>query len=262
VLWEIFSKGSEPYGDLANEQVLERVVMGYRLPCPQDAPLWAYNIMCMCWSAERPTFDSMRNLLSFYVAHGEDHSQHSTPALKPQTGRQNQSNDSGVKTLDHLQRTSDGSTNNVAEALSKPTHDFVLAGTRRTSLIPVVLVDSAGSESLLLPDAPSRPELIPVAQDMTVHEHSRYQKLLVSRQVSHLSSSTSPTHSAAISAASSRQSSNVSGMKSSEYTVALLSPSSQLACLVTPALPAPSPSAESQPHSDDTPNEGSIESSI
>ena len=56
VLWEIFSYGEQPYTSFTDHQVLEKVIMGYRLPKPADAPDLVYYLMTMCWGPSRPSF--------------------------------------------------------------------------------------------------------------------------------------------------------------------------------------------------------------
>jgi hypothetical protein len=82
VLWEIFSMGLMPYAGLSNNEVLGRIVMGYRLPCPADCPKVAYNIMQRCWSATRPSFESLEQSLLFLARGG---SAGEVPELQPFT---------------------------------------------------------------------------------------------------------------------------------------------------------------------------------
>ena len=59
-LWEMFSFGEAPYGDMTGAEVLDRVEnLNYRLECPRDCPSSIYELMLRCWSlepSERPTF--------------------------------------------------------------------------------------------------------------------------------------------------------------------------------------------------------------
>jgi hypothetical protein len=55
---EIWTRAKLPYTDMANnQQVWVQVVSGYRLPCPEDCPKVAHEIMMECWRQdpkERP----------------------------------------------------------------------------------------------------------------------------------------------------------------------------------------------------------------
>ena len=69
LLSEIITRGNVPYPHMTNEQVLESVLEGYRMPQPKDCPEKFYNIMFDCWKADlerRPTFCSLQNQLEAY----------------------------------------------------------------------------------------------------------------------------------------------------------------------------------------------------
>ena len=69
LLSEIITHGNMPYPDMTNEQVLERVLEGYRMPQPQDCPEKLYIIMIDCWKADlerRPSFSTLQNQLEAY----------------------------------------------------------------------------------------------------------------------------------------------------------------------------------------------------
>lgn len=68
LLWEIFSDGSTPYGDLLASEVLNAVRAGHRLARP--SPLTAESITTLIWRctvianlAERPTMTTVRQQL-------------------------------------------------------------------------------------------------------------------------------------------------------------------------------------------------------
>ena len=67
LLWELVTKGSLPYPDIAtNAQVYEAVIEGYRMPEPKDCPKALYQIMLDCWRLnddERPTFNNIHHHL-------------------------------------------------------------------------------------------------------------------------------------------------------------------------------------------------------
>ena len=58
VMYEIWSRGMIPYGDIPDRTVWADICQGARLPCPDNCPLLIYKIMKMCWRAvrERPHF--------------------------------------------------------------------------------------------------------------------------------------------------------------------------------------------------------------
>uniref|UniRef100_H2YTU6 receptor protein-tyrosine kinase n=1 Tax=Ciona savignyi TaxID=51511 RepID=H2YTU6_CIOSA len=59
VMWEVMSYGEKPYWDMSNQQVLENIQKGMRLPSPLTCPKMLHDLMLECWSTEpsdRPTF--------------------------------------------------------------------------------------------------------------------------------------------------------------------------------------------------------------
>jgi serine/threonine protein kinase len=59
LLVELFTYGGVPYGDLANDDISDKLRTGWRLDCPLGVPASLYGIMLECWHAnptERPTF--------------------------------------------------------------------------------------------------------------------------------------------------------------------------------------------------------------
>ena len=66
LLWELVTKGREPYPGMTDEQVLEAVPQGYCMPEPKDCPEPFYQIMLDCWELnddERTTFNKIRRHL-------------------------------------------------------------------------------------------------------------------------------------------------------------------------------------------------------
>lgn len=62
LLFEIITYGRSPYPGLSNEDVLEKLKQGYRMPQPEDCSYMYYNIMLKCWREEpenRPTFEAL-----------------------------------------------------------------------------------------------------------------------------------------------------------------------------------------------------------
>ncbi|XP_033327022.1 tyrosine-protein kinase Fer isoform X5 [Megalopta genalis] len=60
LMWEIFSKGGNPYSGMSNAQAREKIDAGYRMPAPENTPDEIYRLMLRCWEYEpekRPHFD-------------------------------------------------------------------------------------------------------------------------------------------------------------------------------------------------------------
>lgn len=70
VLSEIMTKGSMPYPNMSNAEVLRALDTGYRMPRPITCPEALYERMLQCWLAEpqrRPTFETLRwELVDYY----------------------------------------------------------------------------------------------------------------------------------------------------------------------------------------------------
>ncbi|XP_070549793.1 fibroblast growth factor receptor 3-like [Ptychodera flava] len=73
VLWEIFSKGVSPYGQMTEKDLRDKIPKGYRLKSPPSSnicPPEMYSLMCMCWSHSpdaRPRFDDLSRELSTFA---------------------------------------------------------------------------------------------------------------------------------------------------------------------------------------------------
>ena len=70
VLYEIITCGKIPYPGMKNEEVLERVPDGYRLPCPPACPRKLYNIMLSCWNTnvdDRPAFRDIQLSIAYFI---------------------------------------------------------------------------------------------------------------------------------------------------------------------------------------------------
>ncbi|KAK2582534.1 hypothetical protein KPH14_004827 [Odynerus spinipes] len=62
LMWEIFSKGGNPYSGMSNSQAREKIDAGYRMPAPENTPEEIYRLMLRCWEYEpekRPHFDQI-----------------------------------------------------------------------------------------------------------------------------------------------------------------------------------------------------------
>lgn len=66
LLYEIITFGGEPYPELSDSDVYERVSDGYRMPCPPRCPAFLYELMQWCWRAKpehRPSFEALMRQL-------------------------------------------------------------------------------------------------------------------------------------------------------------------------------------------------------
>ncbi|XP_062827812.1 ephrin type-A receptor 1 [Anolis carolinensis] len=71
VMWEVFSYGDKPYGDMSNQEVMKSIEDGYRLPPPVDCPSVLYELMKACWSydrARRPRFREIQAQLDHFIS--------------------------------------------------------------------------------------------------------------------------------------------------------------------------------------------------
>ncbi|XP_071577485.1 tyrosine-protein kinase Fer isoform X2 [Temnothorax nylanderi] len=62
LIWEIFSKGGNPYSGMSNSQAREKIDAGYRMPAPDGTPEEIYRLMLRCWDYEpekRPHFEQI-----------------------------------------------------------------------------------------------------------------------------------------------------------------------------------------------------------
>lgn len=63
LLYEIYSDGARPYGQMGNEEVISKVAAGYRLERPPHCPETLYfGIMVPCWhtvASKRPGFPAL-----------------------------------------------------------------------------------------------------------------------------------------------------------------------------------------------------------
>ncbi|KAG7242964.1 hypothetical protein INR49_017655 [Caranx melampygus] len=61
-MWEILSRGQQPFFWLENRDVINQLEQGIRLPKPDNCPPALYSLMTRCWSydpRERPTFTEL-----------------------------------------------------------------------------------------------------------------------------------------------------------------------------------------------------------
>ncbi|CAK1540188.1 unnamed protein product [Leptosia nina] len=68
-LWEMFSYGSQPYGDMRGTEVIQLVESGERLSRPENCPDEIYQVMLDCWAYtpdHRPTFSKLVDVFSHH----------------------------------------------------------------------------------------------------------------------------------------------------------------------------------------------------
>ncbi|KAG7461057.1 hypothetical protein MATL_G00205500 [Megalops atlanticus] len=61
-MWEIMSRGQQPFFWLENKDVINQLEQGIRLPKPENCPPTLYSLMTRCWTyvpRERPTFTEL-----------------------------------------------------------------------------------------------------------------------------------------------------------------------------------------------------------
>ncbi|XP_047042375.1 tyrosine-protein kinase Shark [Helicoverpa zea] len=66
-LWEMFSYGKQPYGDMRGMEAIQIVESGKRLERPEDCPDEIYQVMLDCWAYNpdvRPTFSQLVDVFS------------------------------------------------------------------------------------------------------------------------------------------------------------------------------------------------------
>lgn len=71
LLWELMTRGNQPYALLGNHQVLDTVKRGERMPRPDTCPLEVYELMLDCWNLRpelRPPFKQIADRLNMIIA--------------------------------------------------------------------------------------------------------------------------------------------------------------------------------------------------
>jgi len=64
-MWEIFEKGATPFGSISNEEAMQVILQGDKLPKPSKCPQNIYLLMLQCWDEleERIEFNSIHKSL-------------------------------------------------------------------------------------------------------------------------------------------------------------------------------------------------------
>ncbi|XP_070556916.1 tyrosine-protein kinase STK-like [Ptychodera flava] len=73
--FEIISRGQVPYAALGNQETLDRISSGWRMPKPHKCPEALYEVMMKCWEEEpksRPTFEFLFSFLDSFGVAAED----------------------------------------------------------------------------------------------------------------------------------------------------------------------------------------------
>lgn len=66
LLYELMTYGHVPYPGMSNNEVIDRIKMGYRMSCHQNTPSWLYRLMLDTWENsphKRPSFKFIRSRL-------------------------------------------------------------------------------------------------------------------------------------------------------------------------------------------------------
>ncbi|MPC20709.1 Proto-oncogene tyrosine-protein kinase Src [Portunus trituberculatus] len=72
---EIITHGAVPYPGYSNQQVIEVVLQGYRMPPPCHCPDKLYELILKCWDKEaeqRPTFYFIHDYLENFDVQAEN----------------------------------------------------------------------------------------------------------------------------------------------------------------------------------------------
>lgn len=81
LLHEIVTYGNDPYERMTNQEVVDKITQGYRMPCPETCTPDMYGIMVRCWNAteeDRPTFsvlmDELNSIYTQYYYQSQEQS--------------------------------------------------------------------------------------------------------------------------------------------------------------------------------------------
>lgn len=71
-LWEVYSKGEDPYNAMAGQDVIDFVIEGRRLPKPKLCPDEIYQIMLQCWQRSTKTRPTFMQLVRYFKHMGQE----------------------------------------------------------------------------------------------------------------------------------------------------------------------------------------------
>lgn len=66
-LWELYSKGDVPYGDLSGGEVSDLIEKGHRLSKPESCPQDVYSLISDCWNYRDRLRPNFQFLAKFFV---------------------------------------------------------------------------------------------------------------------------------------------------------------------------------------------------
>lgn len=75
MLTEILTNGAVPYPGFSNQELLEAITSGYRMPKPAGCPPPLYELILNCWKRnpdDRPAFEFIHDFLSNFGVQGEN----------------------------------------------------------------------------------------------------------------------------------------------------------------------------------------------
>ncbi|XP_030041729.1 ephrin type-A receptor 8-like [Microcaecilia unicolor] len=75
VMWEVLAYGERPYWNMTNQDVINSVEEGYRLPAPMGCPSALHQLMLDCWQRnrnERPRFSQIVSILDKLIRSPEN----------------------------------------------------------------------------------------------------------------------------------------------------------------------------------------------
>ncbi len=67
MMWEVFSYGKQPYGDMTPDQLTSKILSGYRLPKTEKCPDDLYKMLLKCWNLDaksRPSSTEVVDVVS------------------------------------------------------------------------------------------------------------------------------------------------------------------------------------------------------
>ncbi len=86
VVWELITRGTDPYPKLANSRVFDYLKKGYRLPKPEYCPKSIYLILQECWSKNpnsRPSFATIYERIKRFINEANEVQNHNYVNINP-----------------------------------------------------------------------------------------------------------------------------------------------------------------------------------
>lgn len=66
LLYEVVTRGEVPYPGMSNNEVVDKLKIGYRQPAPHNCPKEVYEIMKRCWAQDPDRRDTFEYLFNFF----------------------------------------------------------------------------------------------------------------------------------------------------------------------------------------------------